>query len=281
MARLGELGALDPRPRVERLEGGGHAGYATTGLLTEPAHTAGSAPAGPVIRQRYEQIAAHLSEDIRGGRLRAGDRLPGERELAAQLRVGRASVREALGFLQVHGIIETRRGAGSFVAADALTALAEAAPVPGLALTADASPSSLLQARELLEPAIARLAAEVGDGTDARLPELLERMAASCDPEDPAQRRVWSDADRDFHRHIAALTRNPVLAAVGAHLSELMDQPLWQRLRDDAISDPGRTTLQLAEHRLIAAAIAEGDADAAEHHARHHIIRARRYMALD
>ena len=233
-----------------------------------------------MIRQRYEQIADHLVEEIRGGRLRPGDRLPGERELAQQLGVGRASVREALGFLQLRAIIETRRGSGSFVAPDALTAVVEAAPNAGLLLPADASPSALLQARTVLEPGIARLAAEAG-AADPGLDELLERMATSCDPEDPAQRRSWSDADRDFHRRIATATRNPVLGAVGTHLAELMDQPLWQRLRDDAISVPGRTTLQLAEHRLIAAAIAEGEADAAEAHARGHIARTRRYMALD
>jgi DNA-binding GntR family transcriptional regulator len=60
-----------------------------------------------------------------------------------------------------------------------------------------------------------------------------------------------------------------------------MDEPLWQRLRDDSIAAPGRTTLQLAEHRLIAAAIAEGDAGAAEQLARDHVNRARRYMELD
>ncbi len=234
----------------------------------------------PVIRQRYEQIADHLVEDIRAGRLRPGDRLPGERELAQQLGVGRASVREALGFLQVRGIIDTRRGSGSFVGANAVAVVVEEAPVPGLLVPADASPSSLIEARLILEPQIARLAAEA-QGEEEALAELIERMAASCDPEDPAQRRVWSDADRDFHRRVATATRNPVLAAVGAHMAEIMDQPLWQRLRDDAIAVPGRTTLQLAEHRLIAAAIAEGDPDAAEGHARSHINRTRRFMALE
>jgi DNA-binding GntR family transcriptional regulator len=59
-----------------------------------------------------------------------------------------------------------------------------------------------------------------------------------------------------------------------------MDEPLWRRLRDDSIAVPGRTELQLAEHRLIAAAVAEGDAELAAFHATEHINRARRYMAL-
>ena len=106
-------------------------------------------------------------------------------------------------------------------------------------------------------------------------------MARSADPRDPEQRRRWSDADRAFHRQLAVVTGNPVLIAVADHLASLMDQPLWQQLRDESIAVPGRTTLQLAEHRLIAAAIADGDAAAARQHTIQHIDRARRFMALD
>lgn len=274
----------------------------------------------PRIRQRYEQLADHLLGEIGAGRLSPGERLPGERELAQRLGVGRASVREALGFLQVQGIVETRRGAGSFIATDVHARLAAEAPTDETGgLPSDASPAALLRARTLIEPAIAREAALVrgvalpaepafgatgpGRPTTAReaeptaltapprvlasaspdpsLDTLLARMEGASDPEDPAQRRVWSDADRDFHLAVATATGNPVLEAVGAHLAALMDQPLWRRLRDDSIGVPGRTVLQLAEHRLIAAAISDGDADAAEDQARRHITRARHFMALD
>jgi DNA-binding FadR family transcriptional regulator len=175
--------------------------------------------------------------------------------------VGRASVREALGWLQVRGLIETRPGAGSYVVRDVAARLgpepggrSPGAPLPA----ADASPSALLQARLILEPAVARLAA-------ARRPdagpveELLAVMEASTDAADPAARARWSDADRRFHRQVAAAAGNPVLLALADHVAALMDEPLWRRLRDESITDPGHTVLQLAEHRLIWAAIAEGD----------------------
>lgn len=242
----------------------------TTSTLTQPDPRP--------IRQRYEQIADHLVDDLRAGRLLPGERLPAERELAQRLGVGRASVREALGWLQLHALVETRRGAGSYVVADVherLAALTSDGDAP-----ADAGPAAVLQARLVTEPGIARLAAE-RKTTDAEIERLLDVMTQSADPADPAQRRRWSDADRRFHCRIAVLTENPVLAALAEQLSRAMDEPLWQRLRDDSIAVPGRTALQLAEHRLIYAAIAEGDPDAAELHARHHIHRARRYMALD
>jgi DNA-binding FadR family transcriptional regulator len=236
----------------------------------------------PAVRQRYEQIADHLVGELRRGALRPGMRLPGERELAQRLGVGRASVREALGALQVRGLVETRPGAGSFITADALERLAGADALPaGLDLPADAGPAALLEARRMLEPEIAALAASRAAGPDPEVEALLEDMARSADPADPEQRRRWSDADRRFHRQLAVATANPVLLAIADHLASLMDQPLWQQLRDESIAVPGRTTLQLAEHRLIAAAVAEGDATAARQHAAQHIDRARRYMALD
>lgn len=106
-------------------------------------------------------------------------------------------------------------------------------------------------------------------------------MAASMDAGHPEQRRRWSGADRMFHREIAVLAGNPVLVSMADQIARTMDEPLWRRLRDESIAVPGRTELFLAEHRLIAASILEGDADAADTHARQHIRRVRRYMALE
>jgi DNA-binding FadR family transcriptional regulator len=230
------------------------------------------------IRQRYEQIADHLVAEIVAGRLQPGERLPGERELAQRLSVGRASVREALAYLQLQELIETRPGSGSYVAADVLDRLERGLGEPAVP---DAGPAAVLQARLITEPPTARLAAEAAPHDVEELTPLLDEMARSSDPGDPSQRRRWSDADRMFHREIAVLTGNPVLVAVADQLAGTMDEPLWRRLRDDSIAVPGRTTLQLAEHRLIAASILEGDPGAAELHARQHIQRARRYMALE
>src|SRR3954452_22017035 len=88
--------------------------------------------------QRYEQVAERLAADIRSGLYAPGERLPAERELARSLEVSRASVREALAALQVQGVVETRPGAGTFVAADAPA---------GSGVPHDASPSAVLEAR--------------------------------------------------------------------------------------------------------------------------------------
>ena len=189
--------------------------------------------------------------------------------------MGRASVREAIAALQVRGVLETRPGSGSFVAAGAADRLPSAHPLPH-----DASPSSLLEARALLEPAVARLAAQRGR-PDPTAERLLAAMEDASDPTDPSARQGWNESDRLFHRQIAALTANPVLLGLADHISALMDQPLWQRLRDDSIATPGRTAIHLAEHRMIYDAVAGGEPDAAAFYAAEHVKRVRRYMTLD
>src|SRR3954468_20970457 len=143
--------------------------------------------------QRYEQIAERLAEDIRSGRLTPGERLPSERDLARALEVSRASVREALAALQLQGVVETRPGAGTFVAAHA-----PAGEVPH-----DASPSAVLEARAQLEPAVARLAARRAQ-PDPAVENLLAAMEAVGDPSAPGARPPWSASDRLFHRQLAA-----------------------------------------------------------------------------
>src|SRR4051812_44835412 len=166
--------------------------------LTAPLH----------VPQRYEQVVRRLSADIAAGRLASGERLPSERELARALGVGRASVREALAALANQGLLETRPGSGSFVAPGAAAALRG-----GPELSHDASPSDVLEARALLEPAVARLAASRA-GADIEVEDLLAAMEQPLDLSDPRDRARWSDADRLFHRRIAALTQNPVLLAL-------------------------------------------------------------------
>ncbi|MCX7366658.1 MAG: FadR/GntR family transcriptional regulator [Alphaproteobacteria bacterium] len=63
-----------------------------------------------------EQVTAHLSADIRSGRLQPGDRLPTEQELTSAWKVSRTVVREAVAGLRADGLVITRRGSGAYVA---------------------------------------------------------------------------------------------------------------------------------------------------------------------
>jgi DNA-binding FadR family transcriptional regulator len=235
--------------------------------------------ADPLARppQVYEQVAERLAADIGAGVLRPGERLPGERDLARRLGVGRSSVREALAELQLEGILATRPGSGSYVSERARELVA--ARGAAAARPPSASPSALLDARALLEPELAVIAARRGQ-PDLGAEELLAVMEDARDPESPEARAQWNDADRLFHRQIAVMAGNPVLLAVADLVAGMMDQPLWQRLRDESIAVPGRMRVHMAEHRMIYEAVVDADPDAARFYARQHLERVRRYMSL-
>lgn len=226
--------------------------------------------------QVYEQIADRLRRDIAAGRLVAGQRLPSERELATRLEVGRSSVREAIGALQVDGILHTRPGSGSVVAADAVVRV-RATDAPRTAR--DASPLALLDAREAIEPSVAAMAALHGRRSD-ELERLLDEMDAVADPTDPDQVASWSWADRSFHRQIAGMAANSIVDGMAAELARIMDQPLWRRLRDDSVAELAHLRVHAAEHRMIYEAVCDRDPESAARLARDHLRRVRRYMAL-
>jgi len=224
----------------------------------------------------YEQIVERIKTEIAQGRLLPGARLPSERDLAQALQVSRPSVREAVAALQNAEILETRPGAGSFIS--------ERAPELVLHEVAagmiDASPRALLEVREILEPEIAAKAAEHG-AEDPVVERLLDEMDTIADFDDPDERRRWSDADRAFHRQLAAMTANPIIEEFAEQVQRMMDQLLWQRLRDEATRKPHRLRVYAAEHRLIYEAVIAGGVEQSRRYALEHVRRVRSDMALD
>lgn len=96
---------------------------------------------------------------VASGRLRAGDRLPGLREVAEQLGVNHNTVRAAVAKLEADGLLETRHGSGTFVAAGAATQLRQAAlldDVTQRAQDAGVTPRELAAALYVAEPTARR-----------------------------------------------------------------------------------------------------------------------------
>ncbi len=233
-------------------------------------------PAQPPLRvpQLYELVADRLKKSIQDGTYPPGARLPAERDLATTLGVGRAAVREAMGALVNQGVVRTRPNAGSFVRDTALEVMRSAAKASS---RPDTSPLSTLAARLAIEPLVAQFAAAVG-GRDPEIERLLDRMEHTSDLGDPAQRRAWNEADRQFHQRIAQMSGNPVMVAIAQVLAAAVDEPLWRELRDHGIHDPARARLYVYEHRLIYEAIATGNPEAAGFYVRQHLERVQKDM---
>lgn len=231
-------------------------------------------------KQVYEQVADKIRESIDNGSFPVGTRLPAERVLASRFGVSRPAVREAIGALQNEGRVFTKQGSGTYVNAlpdtpAPATAQSNAGSLPP---DADLSPLATLEVRLLLEPTIARLAARQHK-RDPLAEQYLAMMTSVHDISDPQQQALWHQSDRLFHRQLAAMTCNPLIIKIADEISKSMDQPLWQRLRDDGIYDPDRIQLYVAEHQLIYEAIVNGDADAAAFYVEGHIKRVRKDIA--
>jgi GntR family transcriptional regulator, transcriptional repressor for pyruvate dehydrogenase complex len=130
----------------------------------------------PIKQSRVSgEVAEQLKQSILLGQFKAGDKLPSERDLAEQFQVSRIAIREALRFLENTGFVATRQGVtgGTFVTDLTFEHLSNA--FVDLILAEKISVPELVQVRILVEPEIARLAAERLDRKHARLlKEVLE-----------------------------------------------------------------------------------------------------------
>ena len=180
------------------------------------------------------------------------------------------SVREAIAALKNDGLVETRAGAGTYVA-PTRSPSCSTRPAPR---RTRASPRCSRRARRSsrASPRSPPAAAQ----RDEEVEQLLDLMESIDTLDDAAARARWRDADRFFHRRLAAMTGNPLLADIADTIATTMDQPLWRRLHDEAVTDLRRTRLFAAEHRLIYEAIVDGDEEAAALYAGRHVTRVRR-----
>ncbi|HET7506390.1 MAG TPA: FadR/GntR family transcriptional regulator [Kofleriaceae bacterium] len=213
-------------------------------------------------RRLYRQIAAQLSALIASGEFAVGQRLPSERELAAQLGVSRPSLREALIALELEGLVEVRVGAGIWVTAS--SAQSPATPVQ----QEGEGPFELLRARWLIEGEIAAAAAR-----EATAADLASIRAALTEMERLEKKHQdFSSSDRDFHLRIAASTRNGVLLAVVEDLWDRGRGAMW-RLMEQHFQTPALQLATVNDHRAIFEALVAHDPREARNAMRAHLKR--------
>jgi GntR family transcriptional repressor for pyruvate dehydrogenase complex len=199
-----------------------------------------------------EQVIAHVRGLIERGTLRPGDRLASERELARQVGVSRPSVRAGLRSLAAMGVLQTRRGAGTFISEGPPALLSE--PLGLLAALHGLSLDGLWEVRRVLETGTAALAAEraTGEQTMTMSDEIAGMYASMHDP------RAFLEHDMRFHRTIAAAADNPMLGALVQMVASMFFE---QRA---ATIDVARNLRETADqHRRIYQAIRGRDPEAA------------------
>ncbi len=201
--------------------------------------------------QLSREAAEHIKTLIRSEKLKSGDKLPNETRLAELFGVSRPTVREAVKSLVSHNIIEIVRGKGTYVTR---TPGLSSDPL-GLDFLADPDlPLSLIEARRMFEPQVARLAAERAEMADhQRLDALLEEMKGI-----ETRDATWVKVELEFHGAIARATRNPVIMRVMPVIVEAIVKSLRYAPRT-----PEDHREALREHAAILAALRSKDPDAA------------------
>jgi GntR family transcriptional repressor for pyruvate dehydrogenase complex len=180
--------------------------------MVRPVRAREGEPGTPV----KERVVLHIRGLIQKGRLRPGDRLPTERELATQLGVSRPSVRSALNTLAAMGVLHSRQGAGTFIQQG--PPILESEPLSLLAALHDFSSEEMFEARAALEVVAAALSAQRATAEQrAKMAEEVAGMFASIEDEEQ-----FLLHDVSFHRAVAAGSNNPVLAALVDMVSVLV-----------------------------------------------------------
>ena len=165
-------------------------------------------------RHTFEEAAEQIAGKVRAGELRRGDKLPPERDLAVLMEISRPTLREAVRILADAGVVEVRRGPGGgiFVAGDVVPVeLVRERSVVRLEEVAD-----VLEARRLVEPGVARLAAQRASDADlVPLERSIEAMREICARGYRAvDEERFLQLDLQFHLALARAAGNPTVASL-------------------------------------------------------------------
>jgi GntR family transcriptional repressor for pyruvate dehydrogenase complex len=205
-------------------------------------------------------VLEHLQRLIVRRDMQPGDRLPSERMLATELRVGRPSVREAIKALQTLDVLDSRHGDGTFI--KSRVGMSGGWPSRVKLSERDFDLIELLEVRKIFEPIAAALAA-------ARRSEkqlaLMERELIAQE-KDPDNREILMRHDYLFHEEVIHAAGNRVLQDIVRLLS-----PLLVKSRKQTSQSTPDTRKVIQQHRTIFEAIRLRDPDLAEQAMRSHL----------
>jgi GntR family transcriptional regulator, transcriptional repressor for pyruvate dehydrogenase complex len=209
----------------------------------------------------FEQIVKQVEESILKGRLRPGEQLPAERDLAQKFGVSRTAVREALKTLREKGLVEAYSGRGTFVTSGTSKAIRQSLDVM-VRINPQEGLLHLAELRQMLEPEIAaRAATRIDEQLLATMQEAVAQMDAYL--EDPDG---YVEADLDFHLALAEAVGNPLILSL---LDSIVGMLRAQRMRIFKVE--GGPERGQFHHKRILAAIETRDAEDAREAMRAHL----------
>jgi len=194
----------------------------------------------------YESVIEQIMNLIKNNKLKPGDKLPPERELAEKLSISRGSLREAFRVLESRGLIKSKPGGGRYIREIRKNGHNNTENI--ILSLEKSSILELLEAREMFEVKIAEVAAQRATPEDIDLIEkALNRMS-----KEEIDKHKKTESDTEFHLAIAGASHNFVFVnIIKLHLD------LLKETRGKTWQIPGRREEQREEHQAIFRAIKE------------------------
>ncbi|MBU1290405.1 FadR family transcriptional regulator [bacterium] len=195
----------------------------------------------------YESAIEQIMDLVKRSELKPGDKLPPERELAEKLSISRNSLREAFRVLESRGLIKSKAGGGRYVREIRKNGYSNTENI--ILSLEKSSILELLEAREIFEVKIAKIAAQRATVEDT---ELIEQVLNKMNEEEELKYGKETESDTEFHLAIASTSHNFVfINIIRLHLDLLKDT------REKTWKIPGRREEQQEEHQAIFKAIKE------------------------
>lgn len=195
----------------------------------------------------YESVIEQIMNLIKNNKLKPGDKLPPERELAEKFSISRGSLREAFRVLESRGLIKSKPGGGRYIREVRNNSHNSTENI--ILSLEKSSILELLEAREILEIKIAKIAAQRATPEDI---ELIEKALNKMSKEEEIKNDKKTESDTEFHLAIASASHNFVFVnIIKLHLDLLRDT------REKTQQIPGRREERWSEHQAILQAIKE------------------------
>jgi len=200
---------------------------------------------------KQEYVVAQILEAIEAGEYRVGDKLPSEMDLCDQIGVSRSSIREALNALRLVGVIETRKGDGTFIASEnwRKDSKKESFTVAEI-FQHGANTFETLEARRVVEPAVAEFALEMMKEENlSKILDALQNMKKTASKKDS---RRWHNENKKFHFAIVETTRNgPLIKYVKSLLDLFTKSDFGVELRKHYLTEEKYVKEAIEVHEAI------------------------------
>lgn len=211
----------------------------------------------------YQYVIEQIQEMILGGRLKKGDKLPSERELADQMNVSRTSVREGIRVLETMGIIESKQGEGNFICDNMKNSFIQ--PLSMMFILNKGKYSDIFELRAMLEQEVVRLAAH--RGTEEEFEELKQILDNLKDTDAIEQKTKY---DKEFHYKIVSMSKNYLIESMYHIISDLLEAFI-ENARKKIIEKYKDENILHIQHQNIYESIVNKNIDNAQKYMKEHI----------